>query len=300
MALFSIKGEGLELIKGKPFKTEKEIQTLTEDNLETVFGLQFVRNEFAINNFRIDTLAFDRETKSFVIIEYKKNKSYSVIDQGFTYLSLLLNNKADFILEYNENVTELLKKKDVDWSQSRVIFVAPNFTSYQRESINFNDLAFELWEIKRFKNNSVLYEKLKPSKTSESIKTISKKDSTISTVTDEVKVYTLEKLLEVASPDVKEAFFTIKDEIDQIDGGIQEKIKKSMVCYYSGGKGLVWIEIKKKGLYFHLRKGKYKDELKKIEKDGWGGYPTLHLKENELDLAHIKYLKNILNQAYNN
>ena len=102
MALFKILNN-LEYIKEKPFKLEKEIQQLTEKNLKTILGLDYVKSEFAINNFRIDTLAFDREANAFVIIEYKRDKKFSVIDQGYAYLSLMLNNKADFILEFNEN-----------------------------------------------------------------------------------------------------------------------------------------------------------------------------------------------------
>lgn len=78
----------------------------------------------------LDTLAFDEELKSFVIIEYKKDKNFSVIDQGYAYLSVMLNNKADFILEYNETVIKAWKT-DVDWSQSKIIFVSQGFTNYQ-------------------------------------------------------------------------------------------------------------------------------------------------------------------------
>lgn len=160
MALFKIKQQ-LEYIKEKPFKLEKEIQYLTEQNLKTVFGLDFVKSEFALNNFRIDTLAFDKEANAFVIIEYKRDKNFSVIDQGYAYLSLMLNNKADFILEFNENLDKTLKRNDVDWSQSRVLFVSPAFTNYQREAINFKDLPIELWEVKRFENETVFLTKFK-------------------------------------------------------------------------------------------------------------------------------------------
>jgi len=68
MALYKI-DKKLEYIKEKPFKLEKEIQELTEHNLKLIFGLDFVKSEFALNNFRIDTLAFDYESNSFVIIE---------------------------------------------------------------------------------------------------------------------------------------------------------------------------------------------------------------------------------------
>ncbi|MGI6481685.1 MAG: hypothetical protein ACOX08_00215, partial [Methanobacterium sp.] len=42
-----------------------------------------------------------------------KSSNFSVIDQGYAYLALLLNNTADFILEYNESKDDFLGKKDV-------------------------------------------------------------------------------------------------------------------------------------------------------------------------------------------
>lgn len=53
MALFKIE-KSLEYIKEKPFRLEKEIQDLTESNLKTILGLDFVKSEFSLNNFRID------------------------------------------------------------------------------------------------------------------------------------------------------------------------------------------------------------------------------------------------------
>src|ERR1035437_363687 len=144
MPLYKIDRQ-LEHIKETSFKLEREIQQLTEQNLQSLLRLNLIRSEFSLNNFRIDTLAFDPEFKSFVIIEFKRDKAFSVIDQGYAYLSLMLNNKADFILEYNESQNQSLKRTDIDWSQSKVIFISPFFTTYQREAINFKDLPIELW-----------------------------------------------------------------------------------------------------------------------------------------------------------
>jgi hypothetical protein len=69
---------------------------------------------------------------------------------GYAYLALLLNNKAEFILGYNEYKNQSLKRDDVDWSQSKVIFVSRQFTKYQKQAINFRDLPIELWEISKF------------------------------------------------------------------------------------------------------------------------------------------------------
>ena len=87
-------------------------------NLKLLFGLELVKSEFDLHGLRIDTLAFNREDMSFVIIEYKRDRNFSVIDQGYAYLSLLLNNKEEFILKFNENKKGFLKKDDVDWNDT--------------------------------------------------------------------------------------------------------------------------------------------------------------------------------------
>ena len=53
------------------------------------------------------------------------------------YLNLMLDNKANFIFEYNESshLSHNLKREGVDWSQSRVIFISPEFTKYQQHAI---------------------------------------------------------------------------------------------------------------------------------------------------------------------
>ena len=101
MALYKYNTSGVfSEIKEKPFKLERDIQRMFETNMSEIMGLEMIKSEFTIKDRRIDTLAFDPQSKSFVIIEYKRERNSSVIDQGFTYLSLMLQNQADFILEY--------------------------------------------------------------------------------------------------------------------------------------------------------------------------------------------------------
>ncbi len=45
------------------------------------------------------------------------------------------------------------------------------FTNYQREAINFKDLPIELWEIKRFENDTISFEQIQKTSAKESIKT---------------------------------------------------------------------------------------------------------------------------------
>ena len=178
MKLFNINNTNLLFVKENPFKKEREIQSLIEKNIEKIFNLEFIKSEFSIDKFRIDTLAFDKETNSFVIIEYKKGSSYSVIDQGFTYLSLLLNKKSDFVLEYNESNNKSIKRGDIDWSQSKIIFISPNFSSFQKTSVNFKDVPFELWEIKRFSEKTIILNPLR-SNSKESIGLVGKSQNSL-------------------------------------------------------------------------------------------------------------------------
>jgi hypothetical protein len=163
MDLYRIEVGGLEPVQSDQFKLESEIQTLVESNMESLFGITMITSEFSVGDFRLDSLCFDEESKSFVIVEYKRGSSYSVIDQGYSYLSAMLNNKAEFILEYNEKFETPLRKTEVDWSSSRVVFVSPSFNTYQRNSVNFKDVPFELWEIKRFDGDLVMLEQIRSS-----------------------------------------------------------------------------------------------------------------------------------------
>jgi predicted transport protein len=301
--LFKISQDGkLDQIKEQPFKLEKEIQNLTEANLNVVFGLSFVKSEFKLNNFRIDSLAFDDENKSFVIIEYKRDKNFSVIDQGYAYLSLMLNNKADFILEYNESNKKPLKKADVDWTQSKVIFVSPSFTTYQREAINFKDLPIELWEIARYENNSISFEQVVKSQAKESIKTITKAIDLEVSVIDEIKVYTEDDHLEKANIEIKELYERFKSGILNIGdeyGDFEIKPKKLYIAFVLGT-NVVDIHIQKKQIkmWVNLRFGDLKDE-KLIAKDvsnvgHWGnGDYEIAVGNDE----HLEYILSLIKQS---
>jgi predicted transport protein len=297
MALYKIEKK-LEYIREKPFRLEKEIQELTENNLKTIFGLEFVKSEFALNNFRIDTLAFDKEANAFVIIEYKRDKNFSVIDQGYAYLSLMLNNKADFILEFNENLDKTLKRTDVDWSQSRVLFVSPAFTNYQREAINFKDLPIELWEVKRFENTTVSYEQIQKAGAQESIKTISKADKTIDNVAKEIKVYSEQEHLENASDEIKELYEKFKSAIQNLDN-LEIKPKKKYIAFVAG-RNVIDILPQKKALkmWINMNKGEL-DDTKGITRDvsttgHWGnGDYEIQIRDDE----NLEYILSLVKQS---
>jgi len=226
MAIFSIKNNILQSISENKFDLEHDIQKITEQNLETIFGLKFIsgslNQEFSVRaqeqDFYIDTLAFDEATNAFVIIEYKKDKSFSVVDQGFAYLSAMLNHKADFILELNERLGKSVARADIDWEQSRVIFISPEFTNYQKNAINFKDLPIFLYKVKMYENNILEYDPIRPYRTTESIGNLSK-DKTIQDVSKEVKVYSEDDLLNKVQK-AKDFYESLKEAILQIDDSL--------------------------------------------------------------------------------
>ena len=226
MQLFNNKNDKLNLVEEKPFKLEKDIQELVEKNSDSLLGLEFIGTEITVDKYRIDSLCFDNETNSFVIVEYKKGSSYSVIDQGYTYLQLLLNNKSDFLLIYSEYLEKVVKANDIDWSQSRIIFVSQSFNNYQKDSVNFKDLPFELWEIARYSNDQISLNK-HVSTSKESVKTISAANSkNFKAVNDEIKSYDEEFHLNNFGKQLQENWINFREQIMQIDGMEMNMINK--------------------------------------------------------------------------
>lgn len=252
MQLFRFKQGKFSPIREKKFDLERDLQKVTEDNLEQIFGLEFVATEFNIHGKRVDTLAFDPELKSFIIIEYKRGRSFSVVDQGYAYLSLMLNNKADFILEYNEKKNSNLKRGDVDWSQSRVIFIARSFTEHQKLAIGFKDLPIELWEAKKFESDLVSYHQLTSPDSAESINTISGKSEQIREVSREVKKYTIDDHFKEGWEESRELFEGLRSGILQIDDGIKEVPRKKYIGYKIGSKNFLEIVIQASGIKVYL------------------------------------------------
>lgn len=299
MTIYKV-GQSLDLIKEVSFKYEKEIQQLVEKNLETLLHLEFIRTEFSLNNFRIDTLAFDTENKSFVIIEYKRDKNFSVIDQGYAYLSLMLNNKADFILEFNETQETTLKRKDVDWTQSKVIFISPIFTNYQKEAINFKDLPIELWEIKEFENKTILFEQILKTSAQESIKTISKNNKVVEIVSKEVKVYTEQDHLEKADFETRELCEEVQERLIGLDDNVTIQPKKQTLGFKVDNNIFCDIILQRKELkiYVNLKSGELQDQ-KQIARDvsnvGHWGNGAYEIKLGDLD--DIDYVVSLLKQS---
>ena len=290
----------LEALKETPFKKERELQSLFEANLSQIMGLMLVRSEFAIKNKRIDTLAFDPESKAFVIIEYKRDCNSSVVDQGFTYLSLMLQNKADFILEYNEQYPKTqLSRQEVDWSQSRVVFVSSDFTENQIEATNFKDIAIELYEVKRY-GDHLLIAPIKKSKAAESVKPITRQNKVYQSVADEIKVYTEENQLNNKTEEVVALYEKYKAAILNLTENIEVKPQKWYIAFKKDRRNICDIEIQKVGLKMtiNLKKDEL-DDPKRIMRDisGVGHFGNGDYEIKVSNDKNLEYVMSLVKQA---
>lgn len=296
MILYHNQNDKLSLVREKPFKLEKEIQTIFETNIYGLMGFELVRSEFTIKNRRIDTLAYDQQNRSFIIIEYKRDKSISVVDQGFAYLSLMLENKADFIIEYNETLKRNLKREDVDWSQTRVVFVSTSFTDNQILATNFKDIGIELWEIKQYENGAVIINPIKKSQSAESIKPLAKNNQTIKAVSEEIEAYSEEDHLANVTEYAKELYGSYRMAILNMADDIEVMPKKRRISFVKNRKIFCDILIQKKSLkiWINLKRGQL-DDAKQITRDvssigHWGNGDYEIQVGDTNDLEYIMFL----------
>ncbi len=299
MKIFTSKKGQLSQLKQQKFKLEKDIQRLFEENLTLLSGYIFIRSEFSIKNSRIDTLAFDPETQAFVIIEYKRQQNSSVVDQGISYLNLMLEYKADFIVEYNEKQKFPLKRNDVDWSQSKVIFVSPAFNDFQIQATNFKDLPIELWEVNRFDNDIITLNIINKSKSAPNIKAVSiEKNEEFSTL-KEIKVYQESDHLSDKSDFIQELYEDFKQGILNLDPDIEINTRKLYIAFKKD-RNIADIRIQQKNLkiWINLPYGEL-DDPKNLAKNvlntgHWGnGDYEITIESTQ----YLEYIMSLIKQA---
>ena len=293
MKIFTSKKGQLSQLKQQKFKLEKDIQRLFEENLTLLSGYIFIRSEFSIKNSRIDTLAFDPETQAFVIIEYKRQQNSSVVDQGISYLNLMLEYKADFIVEYNEKQKVPLKRNDVDWSQSKVIFVSPAFNDFQIQATNFKDLPIELWEVNRFDNDIITLNIINKSKSAPNIKAVSNEKREELSILKEIKVYQESDHLADKTDFIQELYEDFKQGILNLDPDIEINTRKLYIAFKKD-RNIADIRIQQKNLkiWINLPYGELDDPknlAKNVSNTGhWGNG------DYEITIESTKYLEYIM------
>ncbi len=290
-------------IQEEPFTKEKELQLLVESNLEVLFNLKFVATEFSVADFRLDTVAYDEETKSFVIIEYKKGKRFSVIDQGYAYLNTLLAHKGEFVLNYNEQYPDQIKRiSEIEWSQTRVIFVANDYTNYQYGAVNNPNLPIDLVTVKKYANGLIDVETMNKtdSKQAKTTKQDDQEEANKKGLSKEIKVYTEEEHLEKGSIEIQELYEELKEIILSWDSNIRIKPVK-LYNSFKLKRNIVDILVQKKALkiWINLKYGELNDPeniTRNVSETGhWGtGDYEIVMKDNQ----NIEYIASLIKESW--
>mgnify|MGYP001487482153 FL=1 len=181
-----------------------------------------------------------------------------------------------------------------------MLFISPQFTPYQKQSIEFKDLPFELWEIKKYSNDTLILNQHKSS-SNESIKTIENKDVRAEQVDKEVVVYTEEELVSRGGDDIRELYSDLKERLLE-SGEYEIKPLKYWINFKNGKKIIGSIELQRRKLkvWVNLKAGNLDDPKKMFEdvssKGHWGigDYEAVPNPQSDLD-----YLMSCIKQSYN-
>ena len=249
-----------KLLKQSKFEKERGIQNFVEDHIPDILGdeYEFVKTEFSVGGFRIDSLAFNKETKSFIIIEDKNVKNKSLVDQGLTYLKLLRDRKSDFILEYNKIKNKNYNIDDIDISQSKVLFFSPYYNDYQIYASDYQNIPFELYKVTKYEDDIVDIEKIERTSKLKFDDNIFKELSS-ENENDEIKVYTEEDHANYSNENIKELYEELKQRILEL-GDIDIVVKKVYIAF-KGRRNIVDVLFYKEKLqvFINMKKGKLSD-----------------------------------------
>ncbi len=249
MPIFEIQGNKLKPVEQKNFNLEKELQSLIERNLDVVFNCRFIASEFstgAQHAGRIDSLALSEEDNP-VIIEYKKVESSELINQSLFYLHWIQDHKGDFEIAVQK---VLGNDTQVDWSDVRVICIAPNYKKYDLHAVQVMGANIELWKYRLFSNNALyLEEVLHNSKSAPLATQVTSKNPVMveagkkAALVRATATYSFEEHLEGKSKRIQEIVYSIREFILGLDSAIEEVPKKYYVAY-KASQNIVCMEAK--------------------------------------------------------
>lgn len=312
MAIFEIADGKAKRVRLSEFKLEKDLQKLIEGNLETIFNCRFIASEFStgsIHSGRIDTLALSEDGNP-VIIEYKKVASSDLITQSLYYLHWIKDHKGDFQMAANK---ALGKEVDIDWSDIRVICLAPEYKKYDLHAVQAMGANIELWQYKVYENGILNIEEVYkrtatvPPSNRASDETNGKNPIMVeagkkAALTRKTASYTLEEHTEGLSEEIHGLFETIRDFITALDGSIEEAPKQRYIAYktsqnfaclqVSKNKVIMYLKLDPNQVHPMPRQGR---DVREIGHFGTGDF-ELTIKS----LADFEETKHLIIEAYKN
>jgi predicted transport protein len=310
MPLFEISNQKLTVLEQSNFALERNLHNLIECNLQVVFNCRLVKSEYSTGSLqagRIDTLALSEDDNP-VIIEYKKVESSELINQSLFYLRWLKDHKGDFERAVQRSLGNSI---EVDWSEIRVICIAPNYKKYDLYAVELMNANIELWSYHLYQSKFLYLEKvLQTGYATEENAQIEAENGGKNPVmvaagkkaaqTRATGVYTVEEHFEGKREEVKDLAFAVQEFITGLDVVIKEVPKKNYIAYKIT-QNIVCMEIQTQRVLLHLKLDpKQIANPPAISRDmtGKGHYGTGDFEISIKSIADLEVAKPFIEMAY--
>lgn len=292
MPIFKIVGKKIQKVRPTKFSgsnKEKQLQTLIENNLDSIFEMTFIDSEFSTTHGgRIDTLAIDIDNRP-VIIEYKVDKSSTVLLQGLYYMDWLVENKAEF-----EKIVKLKLQKEVtvNWKNGiRLILVAKSFEIWDKFAVNRIKEEVELYEHTLYENNELKLEKAALPKDFRGIAKTSITSISEYTAEDHIK--------KIKNESVKEIVKDLREKILLISEDIEERATKDHIIFKSTiNFASIYTQTKQFWFDVKLSKDEVKNQFSDLDVRLHKDEVFTHIRWNEN--TNIDHLATLAEQAFEN
>jgi predicted transport protein len=262
MPLFEVKAALLATVPQTNFDREKSLQKLIEANLGTVFNCRLIASEFMTgvqHGGRIDTLALSEDNNP-VIIEYKKIEASELITQSLYYLSWIHDHRGDFEIAVQRTLNTAV---EVDWSDVRVICIAPNYRKYDIHAVQVMGAHIELWTYRLFANGTLYLEEVlqkaySGTATPAAPVVDSGKNPVMvaagkkAAITRATANWTFEQHVVNKPVAVRELVLGIRDYILGLDPAVEESPKKHYVAYRIS-QNIVCMEVQQRRVLLYLK-----------------------------------------------
>jgi predicted transport protein len=257
MPLFGMVKGSLNAVAQSNFKDEKSLQRLIEQNLGVVFNCRLVATEFSTGQQhagRIDTLALSEDDNP-VIVEYKKVESSELITQSLFYLAWLRDHHGDFEIAVQK---ALGPKTPVDWSDIRVICIAPNYKKYDLHAVQMMGANIELWSYRLFANDTFYLEEVFQRSVALSGQQQGVKNPVMvaagkkAAITKANASWTFQQHIDNKPTPVRDLALAVQEFMMGLDPSMEEAPKKLYVAYRTT-QNIVCMEVQKQKLLLFLK-----------------------------------------------
>lgn len=228
--LFRLSGTGAVELSGRAAAIEKHLQSMIEAQMPTFLGVRFLASEYATGKThkgRIDSLGLD-ENGCPVIIEYKRHTNENVINQGLFYLDWLMDHRAEFQWLVMEKLGKDVAEQ-VDWSGTRLLCIAADFTRYDQHAVQQIPRNIELIRYKLFGDDLLLLDLVNSVSVDDA--TAIQAHGTSERVRPVGKGGVAEKHVAHASPEMRTLYEALSGYLLALGDDVQEKHLKQYIAF---------------------------------------------------------------------